>query len=1172
MIDDGGEDEGEDEDEEGEEDEEELDIDVLEKLEAILSSNFQSTGTFAFKQAYPDAPNPVLKIHGLGTIGLPLSSRDAEAIKTSAEQAPFGMGERTVVDKTVRDTWEIDAKSVAFGSTRWVEFMADVVKSVCQTLGVNFAASAPRCELYKLLLYEKGSHFLPHVDTEKSNGMFATIVVVLPSEFTGGEAHLSHGGLSLKYDTSVDGASQTTVMAWYTDVMHEVKPVTSGYRLALSYNLIHTTTSLRPALSSNLALTDHLREILCKWHKDAGQSSHEKIVYLLDHKYSQANLRASALKGSDAQMVATLDLLAKDTGFHLGLAQAVCHLQGSADESGVGHSYYGRRRRGWYDEYDDEPDYDDVEFEEIETRETDIEHFVDMDGKLIASSLDFDEETETIPENIAEGVEDGDYENQEFEGYMGNYAGSLDRWYRRTVLVIWPDYNDCNIRFSGDNFKHALDSLSKMASVAHEPTAENLELASFVLSCHFKDPKRVLHAVCAAAIAWNDQFLWGQAIRDCGWKGFDVISDNELFQGIQKFGFEAVRPSMEHLLQKDDTNHRRLGFLTRLKAWVLGQQSEELKQDTSPWIGSKVELTVGSLKKPLPGDLELFIQLSVERGGISHLQDSIIPQIVPLTDPTLLKDFALLVHADARLPPSDVKTKVVSGLLSAALSSHSFNEASQPSTTYHSNFVTAKLYLQACFDTQCYDLTGGIINKVANGIAHPCSGNQLQYVKEVALPLLAFLHEYISKNPGYTPPYLDLLLQRAIDVYTTSMGNSVTKGEIQCLVQAVALDSSESLFANRILPKLLQLPLKAAELKDVFEELFASKNRIAFPANYSGPTIDMAVGTLARKFATVVSLELTQIILHTLEACMKVNAGEACSVIIKRIVDKSKLTANYITQVLIPLMPRLRELANRYRTLDHLAPAFQAIMLAWISKILGKRPDADVSSIQANLKRWPCGCQHCQNARALLAKAERSNQMHRIGAPARRHVEAYLSQYARGAATYDTVRSTPQGLQLTKSDVLFQHLRWKAEQAKGADILKTISTDEAELKRILGPHYDSITTLLRGQKVVNVHHAPQNMQPRAGSSTAAAVRSQFAQQTAPAIAQPTSVPGPSNFARPPAAQVPTGMVTPYGNVGGTSVFRIGSGLMPPTTQGSVGQPPAKKRRTTYNTDDVIDLT
>ncbi len=82
------------------------------ELADILSSDLEFTGAFSFNRAYPTAPNPSLNIDGLGTVGLPLSIRDAAAIKQCAEQAPFGMADRTIVDKSVRDTWEIDATKV----------------------------------------------------------------------------------------------------------------------------------------------------------------------------------------------------------------------------------------------------------------------------------------------------------------------------------------------------------------------------------------------------------------------------------------------------------------------------------------------------------------------------------------------------------------------------------------------------------------------------------------------------------------------------------------------------------------------------------------------------------------------------------------------------------------------------------------------------------------------------------------------------------------------------------------------------------------------------------------------------------------------------------------------------------------------------------------------------
>ena len=48
---------------------------------------------------------------------------------------------------------------VSFLNPRWSAFVSQALAQVCQTLGVNFQASQPRAELYKLLLYETGSQY-----------------------------------------------------------------------------------------------------------------------------------------------------------------------------------------------------------------------------------------------------------------------------------------------------------------------------------------------------------------------------------------------------------------------------------------------------------------------------------------------------------------------------------------------------------------------------------------------------------------------------------------------------------------------------------------------------------------------------------------------------------------------------------------------------------------------------------------------------------------------------------------------------------------------------------------------------------------------------------------------------------------------------------------------------
>jgi len=69
-------------------------------------------GNFAFNRTYPNPPNPSIFAGGYGLLGLPLNTREAAELKTHSKQAPFGQGERTLVDTAVRDTWEMDASEV----------------------------------------------------------------------------------------------------------------------------------------------------------------------------------------------------------------------------------------------------------------------------------------------------------------------------------------------------------------------------------------------------------------------------------------------------------------------------------------------------------------------------------------------------------------------------------------------------------------------------------------------------------------------------------------------------------------------------------------------------------------------------------------------------------------------------------------------------------------------------------------------------------------------------------------------------------------------------------------------------------------------------------------------------------------------------------------------------
>ena len=94
--------------------------------------------------------------------------------------------------------------------------------------------------MFKLLL-GKGSFFKPHVDTPRSERMFGSLVVVFPTPHEGGALFLRHHGHEWVFDSSkaLEALDEPTIgyVAFFSDIEHEVAPVTSGHRITLTYNL-----------------------------------------------------------------------------------------------------------------------------------------------------------------------------------------------------------------------------------------------------------------------------------------------------------------------------------------------------------------------------------------------------------------------------------------------------------------------------------------------------------------------------------------------------------------------------------------------------------------------------------------------------------------------------------------------------------------------------------------------------------------------------------------------------------------------------------------------------------------------------------------------------------------------------------------------------------------------
>ena len=258
---------------------------------ATILSGVQRPGDFQVSGTLDMHPF-LLEAAGVGPVALPLLPAQAEQLVAVAEQAPYGRGGETLVDTDVRRTWQLDAAQVTINGRRWREDLALILRRAAAGLGV---AGRVEAELYKLLIYDAGSFFVPHRDTEKAPGMFATLVVVLPSPYTGGELVVRHKGREARLDLRRDEPSEVAWAAFYADCRHEVLPIGSGYRLALVYNLIRPDGEPVPWPPDHDSARDAATALLSTW--DGGPN---KLVVPLEHAYTEAEVGFGTLKGTDA--------------------------------------------------------------------------------------------------------------------------------------------------------------------------------------------------------------------------------------------------------------------------------------------------------------------------------------------------------------------------------------------------------------------------------------------------------------------------------------------------------------------------------------------------------------------------------------------------------------------------------------------------------------------------------------------------------------------------------------------------------------------------------------------------------------------------------------------------------------------------------------------------------
>ena len=412
---------------------------ITQKLAEILGDVDRPGDFFASGRAEFLAPR--IEVEGVGPIALPLLPAQAKQLIKAATRAPYGRGADTVVDTKVRRTWQIEASRVSISGKHWAKTLDGIVERAAEGLGVAGPVTA---ELYKLLVYDKGSFFISHRDTEKAPGMFATLVLALPSQSKGGELVVRHQDREARLDLACEEPSEIAFAAFYADCVHEVLPVTSGCRATLVFNLVRKAKGKAPQPPSYEAEADKVTRLLRGWVDEKASASidaaaaesaenapPEKLIIPLEHAYTPAELAFDKLKGADAAVARLLATAAPQAGCDVHLALLTIWESGSAEYSGRENWHYRRGRR------DSGVEENASEFEVVEVHDWSktLSDWRRPDGSATTLGKLPLKDNEVSP---PDALEDMEPDEEHFHEATGNEGASFDRTYARAALVVWP--------------------------------------------------------------------------------------------------------------------------------------------------------------------------------------------------------------------------------------------------------------------------------------------------------------------------------------------------------------------------------------------------------------------------------------------------------------------------------------------------------------------------------------------------------------------------------------------------------------------------------------------------------------------------------------------------------------------------------------------------------------
>ncbi|KAE9082814.1 hypothetical protein PF010_g21440 [Phytophthora fragariae] len=405
----------------------------------------EAAGEYSFggqAESLPVAPG--LFVTGVGSIALPLCPEQADKLIAICDKSPFGRKLDTMMDENVRKSWQLAPDQVDVKNPLWSSGLDKLSETVADRLG--YKGVPLQCKLYKLLVYGEGGHFVKHQDTEKEDGMIATMVVQLPSLHEGGDLVVYRGGeVKHRHDFGKEDGTAAYLPHYavhYADAEHALEKVTKGYRLVLIYSICLPSNMRGLERNPDMSKSEELGAAISCMGPD------EKcFALLLAHEYTEKSITSmgsDALKGIDRARVESLmegNGLADSAKKLQFFFAALTHDASFYDAGGDWEEDKHKESITWYS-------FRGKKYGTTSKTVFDL-NFLNPDQDTLAQ----------IWEECGEST---------FEGYLGNEGATRKTTYSRYAVVAWPVSRGMENTLEFINASAAIEALQAQKPVAPE--------------------------------------------------------------------------------------------------------------------------------------------------------------------------------------------------------------------------------------------------------------------------------------------------------------------------------------------------------------------------------------------------------------------------------------------------------------------------------------------------------------------------------------------------------------------------------------------------------------------------------------------------------------------------------------------------------------------------------